>query len=150
MCRTSSWWWRPNSASKIHRGRSQVKRLRTAMIGIKNHGAPLSSKKVVQRLLTHTKNRQLHVCRINFRCFQNIVNSIFLLLKVKFQLSEFHWVFSKMTGLKTSNTITTRELQKSHLPKHIYEPSSFFGGEGKLPPLPKKLPPKKGPVLPLL
>ena len=115
------------------------------MIGIKNHGAPLSSKKVVQRLLTHTKNRQLHICRINFRCFQNIVNSIFLLLKVKFQLSEFHWVFQRWQDLNFEYNHHTRIAKVTwvtYLNISMNLPVFLAGGR-EVTTLPKKLPPKK-------
>lgn len=118
------------------------------MIGrIKNHGAPLSSNKVVQCLLTHTKNDSFTSAMSTlgyFRCFQNSVNSIFLLLKVKFQLSEFHCFFFKMTGLKL-RIQSPHENCKSHIFQNISinEPSIFFCGEGSYPPFQKSFPPKK-------
>ena len=119
------------------------------MIGrIKNHGAPLSSNKVVQCLLTHTKNDSFTSAMSTlgyFRCFQNSVNSIFLLLKVKFQLSEFHCFFLKMTGLKL-RIQSPHENCKSHFQNiSINEPSIFFGGEGSYTHFKKASPRKKGP-----
>lgn len=120
------------------------------MIGrIKNHGAPLSSNKVVQCLLTHTKNDSFTSAMSTlgyFRCFQNSVNSIFLLLKVKFQLSEFHCFFLKMTGLKL-RIQSPHENCKSHIFQNISinEPSIFFAGREVTPPSKKASPRKKGP-----